>query len=218
MNASGIAPRFAAAALAAGLLSGAGLAAQEYYAVSGVGPDDVLNVRAGPSASAPVIGSMEAGAAPVEIVRTENGWGMFPAGEVSGWVSMDYLTPIDQPMIGATAVPEGLWCVGTEPFWVVTVNTGGVIVSHQNWDHDRAYDVNLDQSAADAGRVSTLSLEDGSAVITPEQCSDGMSDAEFGWSGDFVLGGGPLPAVLNGCCALQAPLTDGDIPGRGDAG
>ncbi|MCC5995096.1 MAG: hypothetical protein JJU18_01835 [Oceanicaulis sp.] len=218
MNATGIAPRIAAAGLAAALLSGAGLAAQEYYAVSGVDPDDLLNVRTGPSASAPIISAMEHDASPVEIVRVENGWGMFPAGEVSGWVSMDYLTPIDQPMIGATAVPEGLWCVGTEPFWVVTVNTSGVIVSHQNWDRDQAYGLDLDQSAADAGRVSTLSLEDGSAVITPERCSDGMSDAEFGWSGHFVLGGRQVPTVLQGCCALQAPLVDGDIPGRGEAG
>lgn len=208
----------AATALAAGLWSGPGLAAQEYYAVTRVDPADLLNVRAGPEASAPVIGSMEPGAAPVEIVRIENGWGLFPAGEMSGWVSMDYLSPIDQPMIGATAVPEGMTCLGTEPFWALTMNSGGVMVSHMNWDHDRAFEINLDQSSADAGRVSTLSLDDGSAVITPQQCTDGMSDAEFGWSGDFVLGGGPIPAVLRGCCALQAPLTDGDIPGRGEAG
>jgi len=205
MNTSVIMPGIVAAALAAGLLSGAGLAAQDYYAVSGVDPDDVLNVRMGPSASAPIIGALAHDASPVEIVRTENGWGMFPAGEMSGWVSMNYLSPIDQPMIGTTAIPEGMMCVGTEPFWVVTVNTGGVIVSHQNWEHDRTYSLNLDQSSADPDRVSSLSLEDGSAVISPGQCSDGMSDAEFGWNGRFVLGGPDHASILHGCCALEAP-------------
>lgn len=47
------------------------------YDVSGVASDDVLNIRAEPSADAPIIGTLAHDATNVEIIRDgENGWGL----------------------------------------------------------------------------------------------------------------------------------------------
>jgi uncharacterized membrane protein len=177
-------------------------AIQDYYAVIGVASDDTLNVRMAPDSGAAIVGTLSHDASPVEIIRTENGWGMFPVGEYSGWVSMQFLRPIDQPMIGDTKVPEGLRCVGTEPFWSATLNTNGASASHQNWQEDRAYQLTGAARSENSFMTSLIMLEDGFAFITPGQCFDGMSDAEFGWNGYFALGGSDRTSVLHGCCAL----------------
>lgn len=54
-----------------------------YYAVTGVTPDDTLNVRMSPNGRAEIIGTLAHNASPIEIIRIENGWGMFPAAKVS---------------------------------------------------------------------------------------------------------------------------------------
>lgn len=188
------------------LLSPSAHAGPAYYAVTGVAPDDTLNVRMAPNGRAEIIGTLAYNASPIEIIRIENGWGMFPAGEVSGWVSMSFLRPIDQPMIGDTRVPDGVRCIGTEPFWSVTFNADRATASHQNWDGDRSYRLSGAAGSENGSWVSALILDDGVAFITPGQCTDGMSDAEYGWEGFFVLAGPNRPSVLNGCCALQAPI------------
>lgn len=194
------------AVIIASLFTAAGHAGQEYFAVSGVAQDDTLNVRAAPTARAAIVGVLGPDASPVEIIRIENGWGMFPAGESSGWVSMDFLRPIDQAMIGDTRVPDGLRCVGTEPFWSVTLNVNGVEARHQNWPQDRTYQLTGAARSENSFMISLIMLDDGFAFITPGQCTDGMSDAEFGWSGYFALGSSDRTSVLSGCCALPAPL------------
>lgn len=195
----------AAAAFAVICTSGAN-ALQDYYAVTGVAPDDTLNVRMAPNGRAEIIGTLAHNASPIEIIRTENGWGMFPVGETSGWVSMNFLRPIDQPMIGDTLVPDGIRCVGTEPFWSVTLSASGAAAFHQNWDSDRSYSLTGAARSENAFMVSAIMLENGVAFITPGQCNDGMSDAEFGWDGYFVLGGPDRSSVLSGCCALPVPV------------
>lgn len=194
------------AVIIASLFTAAGHAAEEYYAVTGVASNDTLNVRTAPDSGAPVIGALAHDASPVEIIRTEDGWGMFPAGEYRGWVSMRYLRPIDQPMIGDTRVPEGLQCTGTEPFWSVTLNTNGAIANQIGWPEDRIYQLTSAARSQNSYMTSLIMFDEGFALIVPARCSDGMSDAEFGWSGYFLLGGSERSAVLDGCCALRAPL------------
>lgn len=199
-------------ALSALLLSGMSLATQEYYEVSGLSSDKLLSVRMAPDADAPIISALPHDASPVAIVRTDNGWGMFPAGEFSGWVAMSFLSPINQPMIGDTQLPDGMTCTGVEPFWVATLDGSGVTFSHQDWERSRSYGLDTATSSTDANQVSEIVFENGVATISPGQCFDGMSDAEFGWNGVFNLGG-PDEAVMRGCCKLPAPLVDGDPPG-----
>ena len=77
-------------------LSGPALATQEYilptlFDVARVAADDVLNIRAEPDASAPIIGTLAFDATHVEVVEQRAGWSRVNTGEGSGWVSDRYL-------------------------------------------------------------------------------------------------------------------------------
>ncbi|WP_199200578.1 SH3 domain-containing protein [Alkalicaulis satelles] len=204
--------------VSAALTAAAAQAGPDYYAVSGVSADKLLNVRMAPDADAPIISAFHHDAAPIEIVRVENGWGLFPAGEFSGWVDMSFLTPVSAPKVADTPLPEGMSCVGTEPFWVAVITSEGVTFSHQNWGDSRSHRLDSAVSSPDEDRITYIVFESGSAAISPGQCYDGMSDAEFGWRGDFVLGREDDSPRLRGCCKLSAPIVDGDPPGYARAG
>ena len=40
------------------------------------------------------------------------------------------------------------------------------------------------------------------AVVTPNQCGDGMSDRAYGMEATVILGGGKAAQMLRGCCRL----------------
>lgn len=74
------------------------------YDVSGVASDDVLNIRAEPSADAPIIGTLAHDATNVEIIRDgENGWGLVNTDEGTGWVSFAYLATSSQSVFRLSA-------------------------------------------------------------------------------------------------------------------
>lgn len=66
------------------------------YRVVGVRTDDVLNVRALPSAQSPVIGTISAGANNVSIVgNCTRGWCRIRFGEIEGWANAAFLQSVD---------------------------------------------------------------------------------------------------------------------------
>ena len=89
------------------LLAGPAAATQDQWPalfdVSGVAPDDVLNIRAAPSASAEIIGTLAPDAAGVEVVRPDSrhGWGLVNTGEGSGWASLAFLVRRPGQWLGA---------------------------------------------------------------------------------------------------------------------
>lgn len=193
-------------ALTVGLaLAGPAAATQEYilptlFDVARVAPDDVLNIRADPSARAQIIGTLAADATGIEVVHEQQGWARINHGEGSGWVSARYLDyRVDVWEEGA--LPAGWQCFGTEPFWSVTPGDGAVVLGGPDMADDaRPIRAVLSRGVfRDPTRV--VVAEGLTLVSTPQQCSDGMSDRLFGLRAEVVIDGA-TPRLLTGCCAI----------------
>lgn len=189
------------------LLAGPALATQEYilptlFDVSGVAPDDVLNIRERPDAGSPVIGRLAPDAKGVEVVEERRGWARVNMAEASGWVSSRYLsyrTDVWEP----GALPAHFRCLGTEPFWGFAVKEGRVEFSQPEQTETQELKAVLDNGVFRHPARSVLG-EDLTLVAQPQQCSDGMSDRVYGMTATLIRHGGQ-PAMLNGCCMIAAP-------------
>ena len=192
-------------------LGGSAAAAQDHwpalYDVSGVGADDVLNVRAAPSTGAEIVGTLQADAKDIEVVAadSEKGWGMVNIGEGAGWVSLAYLAPSSNA--GAGGFPVIRSCHGTEPFWSLTLDEeGGVTFSTPEADsqtgaiQSRWTSLNRPDRHGFSARLGTTGYV---ALVGQSACGDGMSDRSYGLTIDLLLGGnGTNRRHLSGCCSL----------------
>jgi uncharacterized membrane protein len=170
------------------------------YFVADVAMDDVLNIRAAPSADSAIIGSYSPLDMNVEVLETtpDGNWGLVGRGEGNGWVSMRFLRQQDQI---AGSMPRPMICMGTEPFWTVGIYPGGDeyltpegrldLIGQSETVRADGYDVVLDDP--DGGEW-TVSIRAGA-------CSDGMSDRRFGWTGLVIR---PDGSQLSGCCTLDS--------------
>lgn len=186
-------------------------ATQEYilptlFDVDGVATDDVLNIRERPDAGSPIIGTLAPDAAGIEVVATDGDWGLVNTSERSGWVSMLYLryrSDVWQP----GALPDGLTCGGTEPFWSFEPRGDGLV-----WwtpDGEEIYEdlVVLDTGVFRSPRRALLasgSIGRLTATITNAACSDGMSDMSYGLEA-MVVRQGETAQLLTGCCRIAPP-------------
>ncbi len=180
-----------------------------FYDVTGVASDDVLNVRAGTGASHPIIETLAYNDRYVEIVRlsADEKWGLigYPGG--SGWASMHYLER--QSGQNGPDLPRPLSCGGNEPFWGLQFSLQGndfsepgqpVHVLPSVWEGipdgmlPVAYGIRM---ARGGDKID--------AVITRNQCSDGMSENEYGFEINALLTGSFGNRMLTGCCSLQRP-------------
>ncbi len=173
------------------------------YAVTGVASDDVLNVRADPRAAAPLVAALAPDARNVEVLRIENGWGRISLGEAAGWVSMRYLAA--QPGGGSDAFPPRLACHGTEPFWSLALTPDAVTFATP----EGSTLLHVQERLTSRNHTRRFALMAGSpamfvtATITPAQCNDGMSDAEFGLAISAVTRMPDGYSLLSGCCTLR---------------
>jgi uncharacterized membrane protein len=203
-----------AAAAFVAILAGAPAAATERYpmpalfAVVDVAEGDVLNIRAEPDAAAGITGSFARHETGIEIVGLdETGrWGRVNAGEGTGWVAMRYLAA--EPSAG-NALPAALRCYGTEPFWGLERQGGTVAFSTPESMEDAHLDIAsvLTSMTLPAPHWIVLAAREErrmTAVITPQMCSDGMSDRVFGLAVTLVDEMPQTPRVFSGCCSLQA--------------
>jgi len=175
--------------------------------VTGVAPDDVLNIRAEPRASSPIIGVLAPFAEGIEVVATNEAgtWGRVNYGEASGWASMRYLRA--RPIAFSEAgLPVGLACFGTEPFWSLSHDGSSLI--HQRmgggpleFDTFEALATGIpdDLTRAISARAGSVTA---SAFVYPATCSDGMSDRVYGLAVGLVLDGPAGAELRTGCCTL----------------
>lgn len=194
--------KFAALALGFALSAGSVLWAQDLparYDVTGVGADDVLNVRAAPTASAQKLGALDHDRTGVEVIAVEGGWGRVSIGDGSGWASLRYLARI--PGQWAGGLPDPRSCFGTEPFWALMIADDTLSLQRPDAaDLDGA----INRRATSANRTDRYLISgelDGARadlVLGRAECSDGMSDRLYGLTADLLFG----DALMSGCCSV----------------
>ena len=174
-----------------------------FFDVTGVARGDVLNIRAQPSARSPVIDTLPPDARGVEVVAQIGAWGVLNTGEGTGYASMTYLQRAEGPGWAGLEVP--LHCFGTEPFWGLDYDPQDAALTLTTPDQpEQVMPVTATFPALPWSAVAGLGLAEGTAVLRPQECSDGMSDRTFGLAVDLFLTG-PAPQHLAGCCTLTPP-------------
>ena len=175
------------------------------YDVTGVKADDVLNIRAMPDASSSILSELPPDATGVEVIETRAGWARVNTFERSGWVNMRYLK--ERPDVWKKGeIPATLNCLGTEPFW--TLRQVGTSIVYETPEQSRPLQrrVVVDNPARREPARSIIAGDDKgrlTVVLTPAQCTDGMSDRFFGLSATLLFeGAGQATRMENGCCRI----------------
>lgn len=173
------------------------------FDVSGVEIGDVLNLRATPSASSAIAGGLPPDAKGVEVVGvSEDGkWGLIATGEGNAWVALRFLTA--QP--AKAGLPGPLLCLGTEPFWSLRHDGRAAEWSTPETPAEALSVVPVVVApegylvAAQSAAGQTLQM-----LVSRENCSDGMSDRQFGFAARlFRHGAADANQLLRGCCTLD---------------
>jgi uncharacterized membrane protein len=169
------------------------------YDVVGVAAGDVLNVRQSGDATAPIIGALPPDAKAVEVIGIRDGWGQVNTGEAAGYVKMSFLAA--QPGPGWDALAAPMRCFGTEPFWSVSLTPGTAEARFSAPEGDR--DMAIRRSWPGSGLPQPVAVDTdlGILVMSPQACSDGMSDHAYGIAAALFAHAPDQPA-LHGCCSI----------------
>lgn len=178
-------------------------------AVADAGAGAPVHAAARPGARE--IGQLAPGTGPVEVLATARGgaWGRIVWGEGTGWVELRRLERAEVPAVPGSAVPVGLMCIGTEPFWDLR------LVSESTMRLRR-----IDGLASVATIAGAAASRNGAGfpvmvwgegeelaarlLLRPGECSDGASSRLYGWTGDVVVIEGDSQSLLSGCCYLPS--------------
>jgi uncharacterized membrane protein len=202
--------------LLAGLMLAAPLAAMaddhlpNLFDVTVVETWDTLNVREAPDGKAKVVGTLPATATGVELLAHDASgkWGKVNVGEITGWVALRFLKPQGTAW-KPNALPLTLQCTGTEPFWSFrTVEKGLVFSEPDQPDRPLSLRKVMDRGIEGDPMRGIIAGDDKgrlTAVVRPEQCSDGMSDRGFALAVTVIMDGQDQPSrMLSGCCSIAA--------------
>lgn len=177
-----------------------------YFQVTDVAADDVLHIRIEPNASAEIIGNLASDAGPIEVLYSENGWAYLSSGENMGWASKRFLTQIELPKITNSALPQGLTCGGTEPFWNMSISDESIELNQMNEGKSNFSIMETGIYAGDTVSFITASAEGKmiTTIISNEIYGDGMSDKYYSRKINMLL------STLNGtkgylgACSVEA--------------
>ena len=182
------------------------------YVVTEVSRGDSLNLRAEPSASAEIVGTIPHDGVGVRWVGGleqvgRSLWREIEYAGARGWVNDRYLAPAPQQAAGAEpASPfgEDLACVGTEPFWSLDVANGEVAFGLQGDEDTPRYTLMSSLVSLNHNNVWFLEAQDDGAggsllavIERTEACSDDMSDNNYSYSIRARVGADTL---VSGCC------------------
>lgn len=170
--------------------------------VANLAAGDHLNLREGPNAASPDLGDLWSGQRVEVVARSDAGdWSQVILPEGHGWVASRYLMAADRPLTPG-GMPMNLHCSGTEPFWGLTI-ADEPAVKLVIMDGP-ALGVPLDWSGPSRNLgpgAYGFAAEALSGVLRRAECSDGMSDATYGWSLDVLLRQDAGQVLYSGCCA-----------------
>lgn len=181
--------------------------AQDYPAlheVTGVAANDVLNIRAAADATSGIVGSLPPDATGIEVVGTEGGWALVNTGEGSGYASLRFLKR--KPGPAWNALQTSLTCFGTEPFWSLKVDPSAATATMISSDDLNGNVTQILESwpGRPSAPMAALPIPEGTVILSPAACNDGMSDRRFGIGIDMFLTS-PETLRLSGCCSLGLP-------------
>lgn len=176
----------------------------EFYSVTGVAADDVLNVRAEPDAQAQIVGEFAPDRRMIEVVALEGDWAVVNTAETTGYVAARFLSREAGPDWAALGRP--LTCMGTEPFWNLAIlpETRTALMAEPDSPGPQSMAMGQLWPAVPGSRVAAFSVADGFVTLAPADCSDGMSDRRYGIAVDLFLTQPSRPR-LSGCCTLTVP-------------
>jgi uncharacterized membrane protein len=189
----------------ASLFAAATAHAQVSYAVANVRPGDTLNVRTQPNPQAPVVQTIPFNGKGITLTghTAQGGWVRVTYNRKSGWVNSRYLGYGDT---GRYQLPANMECVGTEPFWGISLTPGNARAD-MNFA-ERRYSIRLTRAQQAMNRSDIWLLRGASRpgemslIIRHETCSDGMSDNRYPFSAIAMISGLDMVA---GCCRVGAP-------------
>lgn len=173
------------------------------YSVVYVASDDRLNVRAAPSGSADLLGSLAHNTINIEVTALNDtgSWGRINMPETHGWVSMRYLTP--QAVNEDYSLSQNLVCFGTEPFWSADITQGQRVTFRTPEESYETPGAGLIKSGRSRPDHFAMGFGDSTAIFRRATCSDGMSDQIFGISVDMYKIHGGDAALYSGCCSVM---------------
>lgn len=183
----------------ASLLAATVVAAAVAYSVVNVRPGDVLNMRAQPNPSAPVVATIPHNATNVLLTgrRGTGDWIEVTYQRRRGWVNANFLGLAS----GRYEIPAFLDCTGTEPFWSIKLTPG---YAHADLMFaERRYLFRLQRFQQTMNRTDIFHLRgiargaNMSLIIRHESCSDGMSDTNYPYSAIALISG---IHTIAGCC------------------
>jgi uncharacterized membrane protein len=173
-----------------------------FHAVTGVATDDVLNIRAAPDADAAILATLPPDATGIEVVAVEGDWAVLNSGEATGYVALRFLRREAGPDWNKLQVP--LACSGTEPFWSLDIDPIAGEVRSQTPDDaaPRAEPLTVAWLGSPLAPDMAVALPDGLALLSPAECSDGMSDRRYGIAVQVFRTGVGYVDRESGCCRL----------------
>lgn len=171
------------------------------YFVTGVAANDVLNIRAEPSADAPIVGMLTPDSTGVEIVAEVDGWGVVNVGGQTGYANLRFLERSDGLDWNQMAKP--VICAGTEPFWKIEIDPANSAVRFSGPEEPQGHLTGIRRIWAGLpwAPSTAISTPEGTMILTPAECSDGMSERRYGIAVDVFLDREGSPR-MSGCCTL----------------
>ncbi len=168
------------------------------YRVTGVASDDTLNVRALPDGDSEDIGDLLPSQVTEVLAFDASGkWGRILWQEGNGWIAVRYLQAIEN----SSDMPGQLNCGGAEPFWNLDVDFSGALVYDPASGDPAKQPVAFAAFSANSGLSEFgFASADFTGFVRREQCSDGMSDRDYGWSLSLIDARDGGFAAYSGCC------------------
>jgi uncharacterized membrane protein len=169
------------------------------YSVVNVRPGDVLNMRAQPNPSAPVVATIPHNGAGILLTgrRGAGDWVEVTYQRRRGWVNAQFLGLAS----GRYEIPAFLDCAGTEPFWSSRLRPGYADADLMFTERRYRFRISRFQQAMNRTDISHLrGVARGanmSLIIRHESCSDGMSDNTYPFSAVALISG---VNTIAGCC------------------
>jgi uncharacterized membrane protein len=171
------------------------------FKVTGVTPKDSLNMRSEPHPQSLIVTKVPSDAKGLlllsDINNANKSWCKVKYQNHTGWVNRKFITEDSGVFFG-----EDLQCLGTEPFWNVTIQNDKLIFNNPVNEKQVFTITKMSQSQnttnrwfIEAENTNKVKLQ---VFLIESSCSDGMSDNNYKY--ELLLHRSQTGQTINGCC------------------